>query len=148
MKKNTLLSLIVAVWLSFNVCQAQDSTAGNYTGTTAGTAADSGAVLHRIQQLEKGTANYLRALQQQNDGLVESAMINLLRMKSRYPDLDYNPIISQLRYLSRNGSTQSLRFLAYFTSLYLDDPGTVGWLLPGDSEFALEADTVIKIAGE
>jgi hypothetical protein len=148
MKKFSLLSLIVYCWLGFYVCQAQDSTTSKVINTAASSGGDSVSLLQKTRQLEKGTANYLRALHQQNDGLVESAMINLIKMKYRHPDLDYNQIIDQLRYLARHGSTQSLRFMAYFTSLYLDDPETYGWLLQGDHEFALDSDYFFKIIEE
>ncbi len=148
MKKFKLLSLIIYCWLGSNLGQAQDSTASKYFSSAVMAAGDSISALRNIQQLEKGTANYLQALHQQNDGLVESAMINLIRMKYRYPDLDYRQIIDQLRFLAKHGSNQSLRFLAYFTGLYLDDPETFGWLLQGDYEFVIDSEYLFEIVKE
>ena len=148
MKKFKLLSLIIYCWLGSDLGQAQDNISGKYSNTAVMTAGDSISVVRKIQQLEKGTANYLQALHQRNDGLVESAMINLIKMKNRYPDLDYSQIIDQLRYLVKHGSTPSLRFLAYFTGLYLDDPETFGWLLQGDYEFVIDSAYLFEIVKE
>ncbi len=148
MKKYMLLSLIVYCWLGFNYCQAQDSTTIKHPDSIVMAHGDSVLILQKMKQLEKGMDNYLQALLHNNCGLMESAMINLLKMKDHYPDLDYSQIIDQLHYLAEQGPTQSLRFLAYFTSHYLEDSENFKWLLQGGHGFASDSDYFFKIVQE
>jgi len=82
--------------------------------------------------LERAPANYLRGLQKDNYGVVESAMINLMKLRTVYPDGDYEEISSELERLQQEGKTKSIRVMAYITANYLKSPDRFTWLDQND----------------
>jgi hypothetical protein len=145
MKKYVPYYAIIGFCLGFSFCLAQDMETNRTPGFNTMMVDDSSTSRPSLKQLEKGAANYLQALQQPNEGLVESAMINLIKMKSYYPDLDYSRLTNRLQYLAEQGRTQSLRFLAFFTRHYLEEPVNIGWLQQGEHEFSAPKEFFLKI---
>ena len=47
-------------------------------------------------------ANYELCLKHENDGVVESSLVNVIKFKYRRPDADYDCIMKQLKQLSQN----------------------------------------------
>jgi hypothetical protein len=81
---------------------------------------------------ERAPANYLVALQKDNLGVVESAMINIMKLRTVYPEGDYDEICAQLEKLQNNGKTKSIRFMAYITCNYINSPDRFTWLNQND----------------
>jgi len=141
MKKCFSVLLVAVGWLGIDFCLAQNppqnsdpanpSEANDRTYAAAAIAPD---------RLEKGLAGYLLALQCKNEGVVESALMNLIKMKSQYPDLDYSRIIERLQYMQEQGQSRGLRFLAFFTLSYLQNPENLNWLLDRYAELTQNAD--------
>lgn len=137
MQKYFVLLFIAIGWPGFDLCMAQEK--GKLDSLSA-------PVVKLLDlRLERGLANYQRALQHPNEGVVESAMINLLKMKYHYPDLDYGKVITLIHNLESDGRNQSIRFLAYFTGRCLEDKSNLSMLQEGENEFALESGFIFKL---
>jgi hypothetical protein len=148
MKKYILTVLLLCYWPALYYAQAQSIENLSNPETVAQISDDAAIIVQETKHLENGLANYLQALQNKNEGLVESAMVNLIKMKYHYPDLDYSKIIEQLQYLQEQGRTQSLRLLAYFAKRYLQEPENFGWLMQNDNEFAIDSGYFFKLFQE
>lgn len=70
----------------------------------------------------KALEQYLVCLNHHNDGVVESAIINLMKMNRERSDLSYQTTIDRLDTMSTEGRTANIRFLAFIAAKYLDDP--------------------------
>ena len=66
-------------------------------------------------------ANYLKALNSDNNGLVESAIYNSLMLNIQHPEFDITPIVKKLQDLALNGDTHLIRYKAYLSISYLKD---------------------------
>lgn len=85
------------------------------------------ASLHNVEAknikyyIEKGIPNIVIGLNSNIDGLVESCIYQSIMLKSKYPDIDYNKVIAQLKELSINGKTVKIRYTAHLAYTYLKD---------------------------
>lgn len=70
-------------------------------------------------KIERGLANYLNGLQHNNDGVVESSIVNLIKMKYYYPQLDYEKIVVCLEKLETSGHTKRIRDIAHVAKTYI-----------------------------
>jgi len=145
MYKKIFIYVFIGCWMLSNAGLAQEMKTTDHSPDLTVMIQDSASIQKNRNQLEKGIANYLQALRQVNEGLVESAMINLIRMKFNYPDLDYSQSVKSLQSLAETGRTQSLRFLAFFTWHYLEDPVAISWLQQGGHEFTLDSGYLLQI---
>jgi len=145
MQKYLVVLFIAIGWLGIDLCSAQNTASKDGLNTTGTKTMDSITVFKMDLRLERGLANFLRALQHHNEGVVESAMINLLKMKYHYPGLDYGKVITLLQDLESSGRSQSIRFMAFITGRCLEDANTLSLLQEGDHEFALKSEFVFRI---
>jgi len=53
-------------------------------------------------------ANYKLCLKHENNGVVESALVNVVKFKYRCPNADYECIIKQLKHLSKNHENKKI----------------------------------------
>ncbi len=81
---------------------------------------------------KRAPENYLRGLQRDNLGVVESAMLNLMKLKAVYPEGNYKNVSIELDRLQAEGKTKSIRFMAYITYNYLKNPDRFTWLNQND----------------
>jgi len=84
---------------------------------------NSASVLAEVDndRLFKARANYLRALNSDNDGLVESAIYNSLMLTIQHPEFDITPIVKKLQDLALSGESHVIRYKAYLSLSYLKD---------------------------
>ena len=73
-------------------------------------------------RLEMGKKNYLMGVRSGNQGLVESAMMQVAKIKIAYPAFDITEIKSVLDSLSINAKIPSVRYRAYLASNVCDNP--------------------------
>ena len=81
---------------------------------------------------KRAPENYLQGLKKNNLGVVESSIINLMKLRRVYPEGDYTEIISELETLQANGKTKSIRFMAYIAHNYFQSPERFSWLTQTD----------------
>jgi hypothetical protein len=84
--------------------------------------------------VERGIDNYLKALGSKNTGLVESAIINIMKLKTAYPERDYSRIMEQLDRLSRSASSRAIRYESFVALNYLDHPERFNWIRMDDQQ--------------
>ena len=82
----------------------------------------------------KAATNYLIALGHANNGVVESAIMNVMRMKLEYPDYDYAEIIKALEKVSAKSSNAVTKRKAYIASVYLMYPDRFNWIKKSTAE--------------
>jgi hypothetical protein len=66
--------------------------------------------------------NFRACLDSQNDGVVESAIAHIIRMKMYLKSEDFTDLKSAIDWLSVAGRTPAIRYKAYLASLVLDNP--------------------------
>jgi len=84
--------------------------------------------------VERGIDNYLKALGSKNTGLVESAIINVMKLKTAYPEKDYSRIMEVLDQLSRSASIRAIRYEAFVALNYLEHPERFNWIRTNDEQ--------------
>ena len=72
--------------------------------------------------LKKACANYLASLKSPNDGVVESAIAEIARMKAILQKENFCDLKGELDRLSVSGRTAPIRYRAYLAALLLDNP--------------------------
>ena len=75
---------------------------------------------------ERAKVNYLIGARSDNEGLSESSLMETAKVKMLYPDANLQEIKSVADSLALNGSTPSLRYMAYLASNVLENPGWFG----------------------
>jgi hypothetical protein len=71
------------------------------------------------QQCQKALQYYLISLDYQNDGVVQSAIENIMTIKCHHSDIDYYKVISKLDYLAGNAKSTDTRTMAFVCRNYL-----------------------------
>ena len=66
--------------------------------------------------------NYLAGLQHHNSGVVESAIFQLIILKTVYPEGNYDDLAKELNQLMTNGKTATTRYKAFVAATYLSHP--------------------------
>ena len=101
---------------------------------------------------EKACCNFNEGLRSEIDGIVLSALINVMRMYHDYPTEDYDNINKNLDTLIVEGSTAQIRFVAHIIKKYLQDETDLDWMMDYSNEaiqhyfILLSASNVRKIA--
>jgi len=85
-----------------------------------GTNTDSVASRQRI--LKSALRGYGTALRINSATIVESAILNSVKMKLHAPEQNYAKIIGELRRLALEASTTSLRYKAYLAATFIANP--------------------------
>lgn len=73
-----------------------------------------------VRSLER---SFVSALGSTNDGVVESAIAHVARLKMQVPSASMERVKAALGCLSVNGRTAGIRYRAYLAGLVFDDPG-------------------------
>lgn len=66
--------------------------------------------------------NYKACLGSENDGVVESAIAHVVRMKMYFKAEDFSDLKGAIDWLAVSGRTPGIRYKAYLASLVLDNP--------------------------
>jgi ribonucleotide reductase alpha subunit len=77
---------------------------------------------HRSADLQKAACQYAHDLKSGNEGVTESAIAHVIRMKLFVPDLSCPELEMGLRMLAVTGDTPAVRHRAYLATLVFDSP--------------------------
>ena len=91
---------------------------------------------------EKVTKNFLKGLNHENQGVVESTIRVVVLMKIKYPNADYDEIIDKLEELIMEGPNKNIRIKALIASDYLNNFEQYNWLKNGNYD---EGDQLFDI---
>jgi hypothetical protein len=117
MKPSTLA--VAAVMITALASPASGQIAANASArTSAAPARYTGGEIRRFEN------NYVACLASANDGVVESAIANSVRMKWAIPAVEFDGIRSKLGTLAARGKTAAIRYKAYLAGLVYEDPAT------------------------
>jgi len=118
MKKFTLALFLV--FLNSGFLFAQEKTESINSNTELQSISD--------KALQRGSESYFIALNRDNQGMIESAISNIMIMKLYFPDRNYDRFISKLTELTTEGSTKQIRFKAFIACNYLIHPERYTWI--------------------
>lgn len=77
---------------------------------------------------------YEKSLTDENEGVVKSVILNIMKMKTVYPELEYSKIIKKLEKLSCESQFEQIRYKAYMAVNFLKYPEQLKWNLPARYE--------------
>lgn len=77
---------------------------------------------------EAAMENYLKALNSNNDGMIESAIENLVKFKMAAPEVDFTEAGEKMESLCKTGKTNVICYKAFIGQLYLKNPERFNWL--------------------
>jgi hypothetical protein len=95
------------------------------------------------QRVEMAIKNYKKALESENPGMVESAVINIMKLKHQYPTYDYSALIEPLTTLENTDESESIKFMSYIVKNYLEHPERYSWLEKAHLKFDKDLYVVI-----
>ena len=95
-------------------------------------------------KVELGIKNYKKALESDNFGMIESAILNVMNLKFHYPDYDYTSLIVPLESLENNDNSKSIRLMSYIVKNYLKYPDRYAWISKAYYELDKDFYTVIS----
>jgi hypothetical protein len=136
MKSNSML--FAAVLMSAVAVPAPGQSAGNPAGKPS---------VPAVRYTETGIhcieANYRACLASANDGVVESAIAQCVKMKWAFPSMQLEDLRGSLGTLAAGGKTAAIRYKAYLASLVYDSPS----IFTGESgqEYAMDEDLINAI---
>jgi hypothetical protein len=136
MKSTTML--FAAVLMAAVAVPAPGQSAGNPAGNPSPSPARFTET--RVRSIE---ANYRSCLASANDGVVESAIANAVRMRWALPTAELEGLRGSLGTLAAGGKTAAIRYKAYLAGLVFDSPS----MFSGDSgeEYAWDEDLISAI---
>ncbi|MEW6654285.1 MAG: hypothetical protein AB1394_12585, partial [Bacteroidota bacterium] len=73
------------------------------------------------KKVEKILINFLSALECDNRGVVESAILNSMELKVHFPEYDFRKVEYKLNWLAANGVTPLIKYRAQLASLYFSN---------------------------
>ncbi len=117
MKSNTML--FAAVLMAAVAVPAPGQSASDAAGKPSASSARYNYTETRIRSIE---ANYRAALKCRNDGVVESAIAQCVRMKWAFPSEQFEGLRDGLGTLATRGKTAAIRYKAYLAGLVYDSP--------------------------
>ena len=79
--------------------------------------------------------NYKKALESDNLGMIESALINIMKLKYNYPDYDYTSLVQTLDSLETADKSRGVRFMSYILKNYLLHPDRYAWMEEAQIKF-------------
>jgi hypothetical protein len=136
MNSNTML--FAAVLMTAVAIPVPGQSAGNPAG---GPSAPSVRYTEtRVRSIE---ANYRACLTSANEGVVESAIAQSVKMKWAFPSMQLEDLRGSLGTLATGGKTAAIRYKAYLASLVYDSPS----IFAGESEreYAMDEDLINAI---
>jgi hypothetical protein len=122
MKKFTLILVLASLTFSANLL-AKDKTA------------------------EIAAKSYLVSLEYSNPGVLNSAMTNIIKLKTAYPDYKYDKLSQKLAELENTNKQNFIGYKAYITRHYLENPERFSWLVAGlenETQFLAVLDSSLQ----
>jgi len=83
------------------------------------------------KEMKNAACAYFMCLNHSNSGVIESAIVNIMKLKFFNPDIDYTKCIYKLEQLSKSGQTKFIRVKAYVAANYLKHPERFNWFKSG-----------------
>jgi hypothetical protein len=80
------------------------------------------------KSLQHGAINYYTALNRNNEGIIESAITNIMIMKLYFPERNYDNFIAKLTELNTEGKSKQIRYKSYIACNYLKHPERYTWI--------------------
>lgn len=77
---------------------------------------------HEKADLGKVVKYYLECLKSTNEGVIESGLAHVARMKLYYPERDFQALEKQVAVLTTEGPTAGLRYRAYLVGTLFTNP--------------------------
>lgn len=87
--------------------------------------------------LDNATENYLTGLNHHNNGVVESAITNVMLLKMYHPEKDFSVVTKKLDELTLKGPDKMVRLKAFIAANYIKHPERFNWIEKGDYEDAV-----------
>ena len=79
---------------------------------------------------DRAGERYLQALNSENGGVRDSALLQLMKMKMVYPDYDYTRIIRKIEKMSQHDKKIYIRTHAYLARIFMQNPDMIGKVTP------------------
>lgn len=89
---------------------------------------------HDEEFRQKACCNFNEGLKSDIDGIVISALINVMRMYHDYPEENFEDITKNLDTLIIKGSTEQIRFTARLIKDYFKGDTDLDWMMEYDNE--------------
>jgi hypothetical protein len=80
------------------------------------------------EQCKAALDNYYNALNSDNQGLLESAIERVVKLKMYSPGMDYAQIQEKLNELMDNGPTDVIKYKSFIAVLYIENPARFTWI--------------------
>lgn len=77
------------------------------------------------EKLQQAALRFHQSLQIPNEGVQLSAMMEVVKMKLRFPEQDFSRLRADVAHLLLNGPTEEVRSGAFLTSICLDNPNAI-----------------------
>jgi hypothetical protein len=139
MTMRTMWLLMLALGTALSTCGAQ--------ATYGAASIDSFARVekYRTTDMEIPCRRYLACLRADNDGVVESALGLVARIKLYTPSLEMNELMEVVSRLGAEGRTPSIRYRAYLVSMLLAKPE---WFtMEGTRDYPHDQDLYFALSG-
>jgi hypothetical protein len=78
--------------------------------------------------------NYYKALNSENTGLIESAIVNIVKLKMYSPCMDYSRITDRLEELTESGPSDVIKYKSFIAILYLEHPERFNWISADETQ--------------
>ena len=89
------------------------------------------------KSINNAPANYLLGLNHENQGVVESAITNVMLLKLYHPEMDLSAISEKLDDLTLNSQDKMIRLKAFIAANFIKYPERFNWIKKGDYEDAV-----------
>ena len=86
------------------------------------------------ESLKKALKHYEENLIHDNEGVVKSSILNIMRMKVTYPQINYSNVCSKLENISFESESKLVRYMAYVAVDIIKYPEQFLWDLPDNYE--------------
>jgi hypothetical protein len=71
------------------------------------------------QTCQKALEYYMISLTYENEGVIQSAIENIMKIKCHYSELNYNKVLFKLQQLAENAKSNDTRTMAFICGNYL-----------------------------
>ncbi|MCB9058852.1 MAG: hypothetical protein H6627_09815 [Calditrichae bacterium] len=89
------------------------------------------------KSLDNATQNYMMGLNHHNNGVIESAITNVMLLKLYHPEKDFSDIAEKLDALTIENPDKMIRLKAFIAANYIKHPERFNWIEKGDYEDAV-----------
>jgi hypothetical protein len=77
---------------------------------------------HQRTDIDRAVTHFSASIQSDNEGVVESGLAHIGRLKLYYPDRQFPELEASVRMLATDGRTPAIRYRAYLVASLMDAP--------------------------